>query len=283
MSPGLTSSTVSSTSSSTTPSGTPYHPLGCYTDHHAARTLHSASTNSDSMTVEFCANFCWRYLYFGVEYKTQCYCGDSIASTGVLALASTCNTPCQGESSETCGGSWRLNMYEFGASAASSTIFSSSQLSSSPIASRGSNFLSSSLSSSQVASSSVPGSSSLGSTGIANSQTGNALPKMGTSSTSSSHTSGNTVPASTASSQQSQSSAPIILPEWPNVSTLVPQQLMGPMPMRVWKIQHATARIISTQMQKATLLPVLNLVLVIQLISAPVRRAIQGGEAGMVL
>jgi hypothetical protein len=174
---GVASGTISSTSSSATPSGTPYQALGCYTDHHADRTLHSASTNSDSMSVEYCANFCSRYLYFGVEYKTQCYCGDSIASTGVLALSSNCNTPCQGDSSEICGGSWRLNMYEFGAGSATSTIFSTSQLSSIPIASSG------------------LVTSSLSSAGIASSQSGNAGP------------------TSTASGQPSQSSAPVILPE----------------------------------------------------------------------
>lgn len=49
------------------------------------------------------------YLYAGMEFGTQCFCGNSFDNGGVLT--SGCATPCAGDSTEVCGGSKTLSMY----------------------------------------------------------------------------------------------------------------------------------------------------------------------------
>ncbi|KAF2021810.1 copper radical oxidase [Aaosphaeria arxii CBS 175.79] len=51
------------------------------------------------------------YLYAGVENGGQCYCGNKIASTATSADATTCDTVCNGNATEYCGGTNRLNLY----------------------------------------------------------------------------------------------------------------------------------------------------------------------------
>lgn len=64
------------------------------------------------MTLETCAAFCEGYNYFGTEYGSQCYCGYSLNSAAVLEPATDCSMACAGNSSETCGGNWRLTTYQ---------------------------------------------------------------------------------------------------------------------------------------------------------------------------
>jgi hypothetical protein len=44
----------------------------------------------------------------------KCYCGNVLASGSVAAPASDCKYACSGDKTETCGGDWRFNLYEFG-------------------------------------------------------------------------------------------------------------------------------------------------------------------------
>jgi hypothetical protein len=90
--------------------------VGCGTDNLSTRTFNSASTSSGSMTVESCISFCSGkgYTYAGLEYASQCYCGNTLASdrapvTGVLG---NCFTPCAGDNSEFCGGGSALSIYQ---------------------------------------------------------------------------------------------------------------------------------------------------------------------------
>jgi hypothetical protein len=90
--------------------------VGCGSDDMSSRTLNSASTSSDSMTVGSCISFCEAkgYSYAGLEYASQCYCGNSVASdrapqTGLLG---NCFSPCAGDSSEYCGGGSALSIYQ---------------------------------------------------------------------------------------------------------------------------------------------------------------------------
>ncbi|CAO1626462.1 unnamed protein product [Jaminaea pallidilutea] len=84
--------------------------LGCYVDSGAARTLSGASSASDSMTVEMCAATCANYQYMGLEYTRECFCGNSL-TTATAANATDCGLICSGNSSEFCGGSSRLTLY----------------------------------------------------------------------------------------------------------------------------------------------------------------------------
>ena len=89
-----------------------YAYAGCFSDNGGARTLSVgnvgvASTNS----LENCAASCKGYLYFGTEYATQCYCGNTLRNNPVQEPDSQCNKICSGNSSELCGAASRLTLY----------------------------------------------------------------------------------------------------------------------------------------------------------------------------
>ncbi|KIJ67360.1 copper radical oxidase [Hydnomerulius pinastri MD-312] len=89
-------------------------------DNGGARTLSSAAyTNTTGMTVESCINFCSTgtnsYIYAGVEYAQECYCGNTFAAGATNVSSSDCNMPCTGNSSEYCGAGNRLNVFYSGA------------------------------------------------------------------------------------------------------------------------------------------------------------------------
>lgn len=82
----------------------------------AGRALQGASTTSTTMTADVCVKFCLgkRLKYAGVEYGTECYCGNSIvASTGAKATACDVSSliPCAGDSRQYCGGSKLMTLY----------------------------------------------------------------------------------------------------------------------------------------------------------------------------
>ncbi|SLM36456.1 Carbohydrate-binding WSC, subgroup [Lasallia pustulata] len=66
------------------------------------------------MTIESCQAFCssstYNYGLAGLEYASQCYCGNGLQSGSTLGY-SKCNTACKGNSSEICGGSGALSVY----------------------------------------------------------------------------------------------------------------------------------------------------------------------------
>jgi hypothetical protein len=90
--------------------------LGCYTDAiDGKRVLTAASTTSGtSMTYGSCASFCSSYQYFGVEYGGECYCGNSFTNPTTQSDASACNMACSGDSTQTCGGPSRMNLFKAG-------------------------------------------------------------------------------------------------------------------------------------------------------------------------
>lgn len=60
-----------------------YKYVGCALDNiNGARSLSSASTSGNTMTVESCVSYCSGkgYSYAGLEYSSQCYCGNSLPS-----------------------------------------------------------------------------------------------------------------------------------------------------------------------------------------------------------
>ncbi|KAF8853197.1 hypothetical protein BDZ45DRAFT_748815 [Acephala macrosclerotiorum] len=83
------------------------------------------------MTIELCAATCIGSIYFGVEYASQCFCGNDIVTTGppqyvgLLATDGRCNMPCTGNSTEICGGAGGLNVYTYNSNFGSTTNTSS--------------------------------------------------------------------------------------------------------------------------------------------------------------
>jgi hypothetical protein len=106
--------------------------IGCYTDSTAARTLTTGMAvngGASSMTVNSCLTACKGsgFTYAGVEYANECYCGNAISNGGGPASdgSAGCSMTCAGNSSEFCGGSNRLNVYQLGASPSSGNSGSS--------------------------------------------------------------------------------------------------------------------------------------------------------------
>ncbi|KAF2842163.1 WSC-domain-containing protein [Patellaria atrata CBS 101060] len=125
----LSTSTSASTSTSTTPTSTrvhvprmsPWTRIGCYAEiSRSVRALNSTATNTDLMSVEYCANFCAAYAYMGMQYARECYCGNGInpQSKELTALEGNppevggCNMPCKGNTRQFCGAGYRIEMYK---------------------------------------------------------------------------------------------------------------------------------------------------------------------------
>lgn len=98
---------------------------GCYTDSVANRALPNQVYVEGDMTVDKCTSQCFSlgYPLAGVEFGHECFCADSIGSSGTPAT-SGCDMPCTGAGNEICGGADRLNIYKYtGASVLPSTGF----------------------------------------------------------------------------------------------------------------------------------------------------------------
>ncbi|KAJ4495692.1 glycosyl hydrolase family 71-domain-containing protein [Lentinula edodes] len=123
----ISTSTTSSTSATATSSSTSFTSVGCIAEGTTGtrRALTGANYTNSAMTPAKCQSFCSSYTYAGTEYSTQCYCGNSITNngaTGSVVASSNCNSKCVGDSSQSCGGSYYLNLYSKSGSSSSSTI-----------------------------------------------------------------------------------------------------------------------------------------------------------------
>lgn len=114
-------SSKSATSTSSVPATTgSFVPLGCYTDEDVTqRTLiGDATTDSVGMTVEACGAYCKAsaagpFVYFGVEWMQECYCGNSLASTTNVTTVGRCIMACTGNANEICGGNYGMNVFSY--------------------------------------------------------------------------------------------------------------------------------------------------------------------------
>ncbi|KAH0421357.1 WSC domain-containing protein [Colletotrichum camelliae] len=94
-----------------------YSSVGCYSEGTNSRALPNL-VNLANPTIANCITACAasNYQYIGMEYGGECWCGNTLAAGAVPALAADCSMPCNGNSSEYCGGPNRLNMYQFNSS-----------------------------------------------------------------------------------------------------------------------------------------------------------------------
>ncbi|XP_030075750.1 sialate:O-sulfotransferase 2 [Microcaecilia unicolor] len=86
--------------------------IGCYMDDTHRRALRGVSFfDYKKMTVFRCQDNCAErgYLYAGLEFGAECYCGHKIQALNVSE--SECNMECKGEKSNICGGVNRLSIY----------------------------------------------------------------------------------------------------------------------------------------------------------------------------
>ncbi|KAI1613238.1 WSC domain-containing protein [Exophiala viscosa] len=89
---------------------------GCGTDNYSNRILTGASESNSNMTNEVCIAFCESkgFTVAGTEYSDECYCGNSIPSSGMplAGVVGNCQMTCAGESSDFCGGSAAISLYQ---------------------------------------------------------------------------------------------------------------------------------------------------------------------------
>ncbi|KAF4633357.1 hypothetical protein G7Y89_g4765 [Cudoniella acicularis] len=229
----LSSTAPTSSSTSATPVPTlavkptvgAYTFLGCYTEATNARALTGyAYYDYPAMTLEECATTCAGYVYWGVEYGGECYCGNSLNPTSTLAPLSDCSFTCPGNEYEYCGAGVRLELYKLSSlvsisstvasttSSSSFSILSSISSVSSTISSSSSNIISSSntKSSTELTTSSTLSSSSSktsSTSSSSNSVSSSSIQTSATSSSSNSVSSSSIQTSATSSSSSSVSSS----------------------------------------------------------------------------
>ncbi|KAK0655609.1 WSC domain-containing protein [Cercophora newfieldiana] len=86
-----------------------YSAKGCFTDSQSKRSLSAAVLRREDMSIEMCAVYCRNFVYFGLEFGSQCFCGNSLG--GVQVSEDQCGMLCVGNESELCGSADRLTVY----------------------------------------------------------------------------------------------------------------------------------------------------------------------------
>jgi len=69
-----------------------------------------------SNSVKMCSEYCTtrRFEYMGVQYGSQCFCGNIVPDTRHFVSNAECNMACTGEKQKMCGGTWRMNVHKIG-------------------------------------------------------------------------------------------------------------------------------------------------------------------------
>ena len=82
----------------------------CFADN-SDRILPQQKTVQD-LTIDKCMTACLEdhFIYAGVQAGGQCFCGNATPTS--TAPQSACNRPCGGDTSQMCGGSWKMNIYQ---------------------------------------------------------------------------------------------------------------------------------------------------------------------------
>merc|ERR1712123_388603 len=77
------------------------------------RLLDDMTTFPDTNTPNMCIESCYLkgYLYAGVQYRSQCFCGDTIPPPSRVVSDDECNGQCTGDENKVCGGTWRMNVF----------------------------------------------------------------------------------------------------------------------------------------------------------------------------
>ncbi|CAM9489433.1 unnamed protein product [Ectocarpus fasciculatus] len=99
---------------SPSPSSSSYSSVGCFVDSPDRVFSGDSVTSTNSvMTAEYCADFCQGSTYFATQFGYECWCSSSGDSPDAQGESSGCNISCSGDSSETCGGSYAMSVYEY--------------------------------------------------------------------------------------------------------------------------------------------------------------------------
>jgi len=82
--------------------------IGCFVDN-SDRDL-PIFQETLGMTPELCADICRGHKYFGLQWYSQCFCGDTYGKYA-SSTEDDCSTPCSGAPDVMCGGVWRNSIY----------------------------------------------------------------------------------------------------------------------------------------------------------------------------
>jgi len=88
---------------------------GCWTDR-GVRSLATQLSDDPKNTVQSCTKRCADagFALAGLEFATQCYCGDQLTSQATQVTERGCFQACAGDKTQTCGGSSRLSLWGTG-------------------------------------------------------------------------------------------------------------------------------------------------------------------------
>lgn len=103
-----------------------YRLVSCWTEGVGARALDGAAFAYSSMTLESCMSNCTGFDYWGTEYGTECYCGNSLHGSSYSAPLSECNMVCGGDDTQYCGAGNRLELYSTTATRSTTSTSTSS-------------------------------------------------------------------------------------------------------------------------------------------------------------
>lgn len=91
--------------------------LGCFQDDRKHRLLPSSYTNfKETNSPKKCIQLCLQsgFLYAGVEYSTECFCGNAEPEASLKISDPSCNMKCPSEPKSACGGYYTMNIFETG-------------------------------------------------------------------------------------------------------------------------------------------------------------------------
>lgn len=91
--------------------------LGCFQDEKKHRLLPNFYTNfKETNSPKKCIQMCLQsgYLYAGVQYSTECFCGSTEPPQSSRLPDPSCNMKCPAEPKSACGGYFTINIYETG-------------------------------------------------------------------------------------------------------------------------------------------------------------------------
>ncbi|TPX17910.1 uncharacterized protein E0L32_003011 [Thyridium curvatum] len=97
----------------------PYAYAGCYAEPASGAKALSTVYQVADMTREMCFYDCYNggYKFAGLEYGTECWCGNELANGTAHVDDAVCNMPCGGNPAETCGAGNTLQLYVNGVAA----------------------------------------------------------------------------------------------------------------------------------------------------------------------
>ena len=84
----------------------------CYVDT-SARILGSENVAFGPITLEYCAQLCANKTFrlAGTEDGSECYCGDKL-NIDKPKVSTHCESKCNGNTSQSCGGDWAISIFE---------------------------------------------------------------------------------------------------------------------------------------------------------------------------